>query len=284
VGRRAARVSDAARPPMVRNRRSAGLPAGSLLLVVVCLRRLRPRDFRRGRVHIGSGGIAAVIVAIAMSVWRADCGRQTSVTAGTIVHHSKLPLTAWFWGAYLMATHSNGHLPLQSQRQDGVAVLRQTAPQHARPGAQPACRPLSKYMKPKSCAAAKRSGHRSRRTQRLGESRTAAVVPAACASVECRLLGRQPPCLSRRQSRAFPHRGQRPRSPAIWSPRRVSSFSCVSSFLRSRQPTRPVIRRDGLGVHLGNGAVPVMCVFIALAPSCSYPFASRPDRSVTRIT
>ena len=26
-----------------------------------------------------------------------DCGRQTSVTAGTIMHHSKLPLTRWFW-------------------------------------------------------------------------------------------------------------------------------------------------------------------------------------------
>ena len=24
------------------------------------------------------------------------------------MHHSKLPLTAWFWAAYLMATHSNG--------------------------------------------------------------------------------------------------------------------------------------------------------------------------------
>ena len=37
----------------------------------------------------------------------AGCGPQTSVTAGTIMHHSKLPLTAWFWAAYLMATHSN---------------------------------------------------------------------------------------------------------------------------------------------------------------------------------
>jgi len=36
----------------------------------------------------------------------ARCGRQTSVTAGTIMHHSKLPLTLWFWAAYLMATHS----------------------------------------------------------------------------------------------------------------------------------------------------------------------------------
>ena len=38
----------------------------------------------------------------------AGCRRQTSVTAGTILHASKLPLTVWFWAAYLMATHSNG--------------------------------------------------------------------------------------------------------------------------------------------------------------------------------
>ena len=47
----------------------------------------------------------------------ADCGCQTSVTAGTIMHHSKLPLTAWFWAAYLMAIHSNGISALQLQRQ-----------------------------------------------------------------------------------------------------------------------------------------------------------------------
>src|ERR1700730_11206666 len=47
----------------------------------------------------------------------ASCGRQTSVTAGTIMHHSKLPLTIWFWAAYLMATHSNGISALQLQRQ-----------------------------------------------------------------------------------------------------------------------------------------------------------------------
>src|SRR5271155_2419196 len=38
----------------------------------------------------------------------AACGKQTSVTAGTILHGSKLPLIAWFWAVYLMATHSNG--------------------------------------------------------------------------------------------------------------------------------------------------------------------------------
>jgi hypothetical protein len=39
------------------------------------------------------------------------------VTAGTLMHHSKLPLTTWFWAAYLMATHSNGISALQLQRQ-----------------------------------------------------------------------------------------------------------------------------------------------------------------------
>jgi hypothetical protein len=47
----------------------------------------------------------------------AACGKQTSVTAGTIMHGSKLPLTAWFWAAYLMATHSNGVSALQLQKQ-----------------------------------------------------------------------------------------------------------------------------------------------------------------------
>jgi hypothetical protein len=33
------------------------------------------------------------------------------------MHHSRLPLTAWFWASYLMATHSNGISALQLQRQ-----------------------------------------------------------------------------------------------------------------------------------------------------------------------
>ena len=50
----------------------------------------------------------------------AACGKQTSVTAGTILHGSKLPLTAWFWAAYLMATHSNGISALQLRNQLGL--------------------------------------------------------------------------------------------------------------------------------------------------------------------
>ncbi len=48
------------------------------------------------------------------------CRRQTSVKAGTILHGSKLPLTVWFWAAYLMATHSNGISALQLQKQLGL--------------------------------------------------------------------------------------------------------------------------------------------------------------------
>lgn len=50
----------------------------------------------------------------------AGCGKQTSVTAGTAMHGSKLSLTVWFWAAYLMATHSNGISALQLQQQLGL--------------------------------------------------------------------------------------------------------------------------------------------------------------------
>ena len=54
----------------------------------------------------------------------AACGRQTSVTAGTILHASKLPLTVWFLAAFLMATHSNGISALQLQAQLGLGSYR----------------------------------------------------------------------------------------------------------------------------------------------------------------
>ena len=50
----------------------------------------------------------------------ADCGRQTSVTAGTIMHRTHLPLRTWFLAAHLMATHSNGISALQLQAKLGI--------------------------------------------------------------------------------------------------------------------------------------------------------------------
>jgi transposase-like protein len=50
----------------------------------------------------------------------AACGKEISVTAGTIMHRSHLPLSIWFWAAYLMATHSNGMSALQLQSELGI--------------------------------------------------------------------------------------------------------------------------------------------------------------------
>lgn len=41
-----------------------------------------------------------------------ECGRQTSLTAGTIMHKSKLPLRAWFWAIYLVACDKRGRSAL----------------------------------------------------------------------------------------------------------------------------------------------------------------------------
>ena len=36
------------------------------------------------------------------------CRHQTSVTAGTVMHRTHLPLTIWFWAIYLCATDKRG--------------------------------------------------------------------------------------------------------------------------------------------------------------------------------
>jgi transposase-like protein len=49
-----------------------------------------------------------------------SCGRQRSVTAGTILHRTRLPLSLWFAAAYLVTTHTPGFSALQWQRQLGL--------------------------------------------------------------------------------------------------------------------------------------------------------------------
>src|SRR6202521_202858 len=63
---------------------------------------------------------AAILKSRAHTYECLDCGRQTSLTAGTVMHRSKLPLTAWFWAAHLMSTHSNGMSARQLEDQLGV--------------------------------------------------------------------------------------------------------------------------------------------------------------------
>lgn len=47
----------------------------------------------------------------------AGCRHQVSLTAGTILHNTKTPLTVWFWAAYLMSTDKRGVSALLLQRQ-----------------------------------------------------------------------------------------------------------------------------------------------------------------------
>jgi len=48
------------------------------------------------------------------------CRHQVSLTAGTVLHNTKTPLTAWFWAAYLMTTDKRGISALHLQRQLGL--------------------------------------------------------------------------------------------------------------------------------------------------------------------
>lgn len=47
----------------------------------------------------------------------ASCHHQTSLTAGTVMHRSKQPLTVWFKAAWLMTTTANGISALELQKQ-----------------------------------------------------------------------------------------------------------------------------------------------------------------------
>ena len=85
-------------------------------VVAGCAEYLFERRWLEGFVCPGCGGGRAWLLKTKAFTYEcADCGRQTSVTAGTIMHASKLPLTVWFWAAFLMATHSNGISALQLQ-------------------------------------------------------------------------------------------------------------------------------------------------------------------------
>src|SRR6516225_8362969 len=51
----------------------------------------------------------------------AGCRHQVSLTAGTVLHRTKVPLTHWFWAAYLMTTDKRGVSALLLQRQLGLS-------------------------------------------------------------------------------------------------------------------------------------------------------------------
>ena len=48
------------------------------------------------------------------------CRHQTSITAGTVMHRTHLPLTVWFWAIYLCATDKRGISAVQLSRTLGI--------------------------------------------------------------------------------------------------------------------------------------------------------------------
>lgn len=49
-----------------------------------------------------------------------ECRHQVSVTAGTVMHRSKQPLTTWFWAIFLVARHKKGISAMQLQADLGI--------------------------------------------------------------------------------------------------------------------------------------------------------------------
>ena len=84
----------------------------------------RPTSRRRGGQRVvcpECGGPRACLLVTKKHTYQCSaCHRQTAVTAGTVMHGSKLSLTVWFWAASLMATHSNGISARQLWRQLGL--------------------------------------------------------------------------------------------------------------------------------------------------------------------
>jgi ribosomal protein L37AE/L43A len=48
------------------------------------------------------------------------CRYQVSVTAGTVMHGTRVSLRDWFWAAYLVTAHTPGFSAVQLQRQLGL--------------------------------------------------------------------------------------------------------------------------------------------------------------------
>lgn len=49
-----------------------------------------------------------------------QCRRDIALTAGTVMERTKMPLSTWFWGAYLVSSMTPGLSAVQFQRQLGI--------------------------------------------------------------------------------------------------------------------------------------------------------------------
>jgi len=86
-----------------------------------CAAYLAQKRWPDGFVCPSCGGAKGWALKTKAHTWEcAACHRQTSVTAGTILHGSHLPLKVWFTAIHILTSHSNGISALQLQAQLGL--------------------------------------------------------------------------------------------------------------------------------------------------------------------
>ena len=85
-----------------------------------CRRYLVAVRWPQGFVCERCGGMAGSEL-VERRLWQCRyCGYQASLTSGTVLHGTRLPLTLWFWAAYLVSTLGPGVSAVQLQRQLGI--------------------------------------------------------------------------------------------------------------------------------------------------------------------
>jgi hypothetical protein len=85
-----------------------------------CVRYLASRRWPNGFVCPICGTTRAHEL-VERRVWQcAACRQQTSLTAGTVLHGTRLPLITWFWAMYLAATLTTGISAQQLRKQLGL--------------------------------------------------------------------------------------------------------------------------------------------------------------------
>ena len=86
-----------------------------------CLEYLAESRWPEGFVCPGCGFVGGWLKADRFVYRCKQCKRDTSPTALTAMHRSKIPIQDWFWAAYMVATHTPGLSAKQLQRYLGTS-------------------------------------------------------------------------------------------------------------------------------------------------------------------
>lgn len=75
---------------------------------------------KHGRPEASSKGSPFYTYINTRHLWEFEDGHQMSVTSGTVMDRTKVPLTKWFWAAYLIAVQTPGISAVQLSRHLGL--------------------------------------------------------------------------------------------------------------------------------------------------------------------